>query len=71
VADMHGYLNQGWVLEALGVLVNFSSSSHAVHEAFDGTSDFDRAGSSEAVAYLLDSGVKVHIVYGDRDFACG
>lgn len=24
----------------------------------------------EAVAYLLDSGVKVHLMYGDRDFAC-
>ena len=24
----------------------------------------------EAVSYLLDSGVKVHMVYGDRDYAC-
>jgi hypothetical protein len=68
---MHGYLNQAWVLEALGVPVNYSASSHAVAKAFDGTSDFDRAGSSEAVSYLLDSGVKVHMVYGDRDYACG
>ena len=69
--DMYGYLNQAWVLEALGVPVNFSSFSYAVGMAFDATTDFYRAGSSEAVSYLLESGVKVHMVYGDRDFACG
>ena len=26
--------------------------------------------SADAVAALLDGGVKVHMVYGDRDFAC-
>ena len=68
--DMHGYLNQAWVLEALGVPVNYSASSYAVGKAFFDTSDSDRAGTSEAVSYLLDSGVKVHLVYGDRDFTC-
>jgi carboxypeptidase C (cathepsin A) len=68
--DMHGFLNQAWVLEALGVPVNFSHSSSAVATAFDGTADLERAGSSEAVSYLLDSGVKVHMMYGDRDYAC-
>jgi len=67
---MHGFLNQGWVLEALGVPVNFSYASSAVSTAFDGTADLERAGSSEAVSYLLDSGVKVHMMYGDRDYAC-
>lgn len=67
---MHGFLNQAWVLEALGVPVNYSASSHAVGQAFDNTADFDRPGCSEAVSYLLDSGVKVHMVFGDRDFAC-
>jgi hypothetical protein len=69
-ADMHGFLNQAWVLEALGVPVNFSYSSRAVATAFDGTADLERAGSSEAVSYLLDSGAKVHMMYGDRDYAC-
>ncbi|KAH7420101.1 serine carboxypeptidase [Cadophora sp. MPI-SDFR-AT-0126] len=67
---MLGYLTQSWVLEALGVPVNFSSSSPAVYFAFAGTHDIERRGSMEAVSYLLDSGVKVHMVYGDRDYAC-
>jgi hypothetical protein len=71
IIDMHGYLNLAWVLEALGVPVNYTAASYAVGKAFDDTRDFDRAGASEAVSYLLDSGVKVHMVYGDRDFACG
>lgn len=66
---MHGYLTQSWVLEALGVPVNFTSSSHAVQQAFVGTQDIDRR-TTDAVAYLLDTGVKVHMVYGDRDYAC-
>lgn len=67
---MHGYLTQDWVLSALGVPVNFTAASPAVAEAFNSTGDINRAGSMEAVAYLLDSGVKVHMMYGDRDFAC-
>ncbi|CZS87939.1 related to carboxypeptidase C (cathepsin A) [Rhynchosporium graminicola] len=67
---MLGYLTQSWVLEALGVPVNFSSSSSAVFAAFGTTHDIERRGSIEAVSYLLDSGVKVHMVYGDRDYAC-
>jgi len=67
---MHGYLTQSWVLEALGVPVNFSAQSPAVAAAFGGTNDMERRGSVEAVAYLLESGVKVHMVYGDRDYAC-
>ncbi|KFY09286.1 hypothetical protein V491_08278 [Pseudogymnoascus sp. VKM F-3775] len=67
---MHGYLAQDWVLSALGVPVNFTTSSPTVAYSFDSTGDINRAGSMQAVAYLLDSGVKVHMMYGDRDFAC-
>lgn len=44
--------------------------SISVNQAFQGTADIERAGSMEAVSYLLESGVKVHMMYGDRDFAC-
>ncbi|KAH9203642.1 putative lysosomal protective protein precursor [Leptodontidium sp. 2 PMI_412] len=67
---MHGFLNQGWVLEALGVPVNFSWASNAVAASFGRTSDPDRAGPMQSVSYLLDSGVKVAMMYGDRDLAC-
>lgn len=67
---MHGYLKQAWVLEALGVPVNFTETSPAVQRAFQVTGDIGRGGSLAAVSYLLESGVKVHMMYGDRDNAC-
>ncbi|KAI1859911.1 uncharacterized protein JN550_011830 [Neoarthrinium moseri] len=67
---MYGYLMQESVLEALGVPVNYSSSSHAVAENFERTFDMVHGGFLEAAGYLLDSGIKVHMMYGDRDYAC-
>jgi carboxypeptidase C (cathepsin A) len=55
---------------ALGVPVNYTAANVAVNEAFSRTGDFFRPGSLDAIAYLLDSGVKVALMYGDRDFAC-
>lgn len=50
--------------------MNYSAYSVVVGEAFEGTGDFLRPNSIDAIGYLLDSGVKVALVYGDRDFAC-
>ncbi|CAJ2510880.1 Uu.00g065050.m01.CDS01 [Anthostomella pinea] len=66
----NGYLNQPHVQAALGVLLNFSSSSSTVASAFRSIGDYPRPGWIEDLAYLLESGVKVHLMYGDRDFAC-
>lgn len=68
--DLTGFLNQNWVQAALGVPVNHSDSSEAVGHAFRSTGDWFRGGFSEAIGYLLDSGVKVAGMYGDRDMAC-
>jgi carboxypeptidase C (cathepsin A) len=65
-----GYIMQGSVLEALGVPVNFSWVSPAVSESFSGTRDELLGGFLDATGYLLDHGVKVHMMYGDRDYAC-
>ncbi|KFA55265.1 hypothetical protein S40293_04966 [Stachybotrys chartarum IBT 40293] len=65
-----GYLMEGDVLEALGAPVNFSWVSTAVSESFTTTNDELLGGFLDAVGYLLDSGVKVHMMYGDRDYAC-
>ncbi|KAI1316715.1 carboxypeptidase S1 [Xylariaceae sp. FL0255] len=64
------YLNQPHVQEALGVPINFTSSSEAVDDAFYSIGDYPRPGWTEDIAYLLESGVKVHMMYGDRDYAC-
>ncbi|KAG9584854.1 secreted carboxypeptidase-like protein, partial [Aureobasidium melanogenum] len=65
-----GYLNQHWVQEALGVPVNFTAVSPTVYEAFMRTGDISKGGLIEDIAYILDNGVKVAMMYGDRDYAC-
>ncbi|KAF1352374.1 secreted carboxypeptidase-like protein [Delphinella strobiligena] len=65
-----GYLNQHWVQKVPGVPVNHTSASHAVYKAFTGTGDMARGGMLENLAYILDNGVKVSLLYGDRDYAC-
>lgn len=65
-----GLLSQPWVQEALGVPLNFSDSTTSIWEAFNEVGDYARGGYLEDLASLLDSGVKVALVYGDRDFAC-
>ncbi|POS76707.1 serine carboxypeptidase [Diaporthe helianthi] len=67
---MYGYLTQESVLGALGVRVNFSESSTAVGLTFQGTLDIVHGGFLQSIGYLLDSGVKVHMMYGDRDYPC-
>ena len=65
-----GYLTQHWVQKALGVPVNYTSSAKTVSHAFSTTADFIKDGFLESIGYLLDSGVKVALEYGDRDYAC-
>lgn len=67
---MHGYLADGDILAALGSPVNFTAGSSAVAKVFSSTKDEIHGGFLDAVGYLLDSGVKVHMMYGDRDYAC-
>jgi hypothetical protein len=67
---MLGLLSQRWVQEALGVPLNFSDSIGSVFTAFHEIGDYARGGFLEDIAYILDSGIKVALVYGDRDYAC-
>ncbi|KNG80423.1 carboxypeptidase S1 [Aspergillus nomiae NRRL 13137] len=68
-----GFLNQHWVQGALGVPINFTESVDSVYNGFSATGDYPRSdvrGYLEDIAYVLDSGIKVALVYGDRDYAC-
>lgn len=67
---LYGYLARHWVQKALGVPVNYTAGSQVVSNAFQGTGDMSRGGFLEAIGYLLESGVKVALMYGDRDYAC-
>lgn len=67
---LYGYLTESSVLAALGVPVNFSGTAGAVQTTFQSTFDIIHGGFLESIGYLLDSGVKVHMMYGDRDYPC-
>lgn len=67
---MNGYLAESRVQAQLGVPVNFTAFSMAVGEAFASTYDNVHGGFLTALGHLLDGGVKVHLVYGDRDYIC-
>jgi carboxypeptidase C (cathepsin A) len=58
------------VQAALGVPLNHTPSSRTVASDFYSTGDYARGVSLQSLAYLLESGVKVASMYGDRDWAC-
>lgn len=65
-----GFLNQNHVQKALGVPVNFSDTSMTVSSAFASTGDMIKSGMLTDIEHLLESGVKISLIYGDRDYAC-
>ncbi|KAL8687080.1 MAG: hypothetical protein Q9218_006646 [Villophora microphyllina] len=69
-----GYLAQHYVQAALGVPINYTQSTNGVYEAFNSIGDYARTdirgGQIQDLAYLLDNGIKVALMYGDRDYAC-
>ncbi|OAL02709.1 alpha/beta-hydrolase [Phaeosphaeriaceae sp. SRC1lsM3a] len=65
-----GWLNQPHVQQGLGIPLNWTQSNSAVARAFRGIGDYPRPGWKEDLGYLLEEGIKVTLVYGDRDYAC-
>ncbi|PLB33849.1 putative carboxypeptidase S1 [Aspergillus candidus] len=64
------YLATQRVRDALNVPVNYTGISDAVGTAFNRTGDYARGGYLADIGGLLDAGVQVALVYGDRDYAC-
>jgi len=65
------YFNSGEVQRELGVPLNITGLSTAVYESFlFKTGDFVRGHQLAQLGGLLDKGVKVALVYGDRDYQC-
>lgn len=64
------YLNNADVQAAIGVAVNYTESNAAVANAFVQTGDSERANPIPQLAYLLSLGVRVALIYGDRDYLC-
>lgn len=65
-----GYLNQAYVQQALGVPVNWTTLSGPIKSRFSDLGAYPRDASLENMAYLLDNGIKVALIYGDRDMSC-
>ncbi|KAI9825090.1 MAG: hypothetical protein M1832_001410 [Thelocarpon impressellum] len=65
-----GFLNQHWVQAALGVPLNHTILSKPAGAGFEATGDCARGDMLEELAYVLDSGIKVALMYGDRDYSC-
>lgn len=64
------YLNTGYVQDAIGAVVNYTESNGAVSTAFLSTGDYDRGNQIAEMSYLLSLGVRVALIYGDRDYIC-
>jgi hypothetical protein len=73
------YLNREDVQQALGVPLNFTYDSTLVAAVFGlpttytqflGTGDSARQAGLANIEYLIANGVKVSLVYGDRDYRC-
>ncbi|KMU85734.1 carboxypeptidase S1 [Coccidioides immitis H538.4] len=64
------YLNMPEVQSANGSRVNFTESSSTVFDAFLNAGDYSRGEYTSTLASLLDSGVRVALIYGDRDYIC-
>ncbi|KIW11789.1 hypothetical protein PV08_09061 [Exophiala spinifera] len=64
------YLNQLSFQQAINVPVNYTQDSLAVFSAFASTGDYARDGIVQDLVSLLGSGVRVALMYGDRDYIC-
>lgn len=64
------YLNSADVQAAIGVAVNYTQTNTAVANAFLQTGDYERGDHIGEMAYLLSLGVRIALVYGDRDYIC-
>ena len=66
-----GFFNREWVQQDMGSPVNFTSDSLLSNNIILAeTGDAFRRAGMKDVEYLLDNGVKIALIYGDRDYRC-
>lgn len=64
------HLNSARVQQALGTALNYTETNPLVVAAFRATGDYERQALVPQLAALLDRGVRIAFVYGDRDYIC-
>ncbi|KAE8330581.1 Alpha/Beta hydrolase protein [Aspergillus sergii] len=67
-----GFFNRAWVQNALGALVNYTMNSYTIYNAFWSTGNalITRGNAMDHFASIMERGVKVNLIYGDRDYLC-
>ncbi|KAL0941879.1 carboxypeptidase S1 (serine carboxypeptidase) [Colletotrichum truncatum] len=64
------YVNTAGFQQAIGSVVNFTMTSEAVLTNFQATGDHMRGPLIPKLARLLERGIRVALIYGDRDYIC-
>ncbi|KAL9050559.1 MAG: hypothetical protein Q9162_006554 [Coniocarpon cinnabarinum] len=62
------YLNQGYVQQAIGVDLNYTTANNDIYWAFQQTGDFVYTSLLEDLQDILNTGVSVSMIYGDADY---
>lgn len=63
-----GWANRAWVQQELGARIGFTENSYVSQAVLFG--DISRRAGLKDVEYLLSRGVRVALIYGDRDYRC-
>ncbi|KAG9243500.1 Alpha/Beta hydrolase protein [Calycina marina] len=63
-------LNTASFQEAIGSPVNFTTTNWQIVQAFTDTGDYERQTLVPDIAALLNAGIRVGFIYGDRDYIC-
>ncbi|ORY61373.1 serine carboxypeptidase [Pseudomassariella vexata] len=64
------YLNSASFQSAIGTTMNYTETNTQVVAAFLATGDYERQALIPELASLLDAGIRVGFMYGDRDYIC-
>ena len=64
------YLNTPGFQLAIGTPVNYTQTNYQVVNAFTSTGDYERRALIPEIAKLLNNGIRVGLMYGDRDYIC-
>ncbi|KAL8243701.1 hypothetical protein R6Q59_009959 [Mikania micrantha] len=71
VSSFIDYLNQPSIQAAIGVTTNYTEASNTdIYYAFQQTGDFVYPNFIEDLNSILNSGVRVSLIYGDADYIC-
>lgn len=63
-----GFANRAWVQQALGARVNFTENSYVSQALLQVSGDPSRRAGLKDISYLLSRGIRVALIYGDRDY---